>query len=88
MSENKTITRGEAYLRRRRKVFQAFIRDGGLDYLKEHFQTDLPCFQGAAGTFDPLDAMRRDAERGVCLFIESDAAMLRDNNDNDNDDDD
>lgn len=75
--------RGEAYLRKRRRVFKRFIEDGGLKYLEEHFQTNLPCFQGEAGHFDPLDAMRRDAERGVCLFIKADAAMLTENNDND-----
>lgn len=73
--------RGEAYLQQRRRVFARFIKQGGLKYLQEHFETHLPCFQGAAGTFDPLDAMRRDAERGVCLFIEADAGMLQDNND-------
>lgn len=76
-----------AYLRKRRRVFARFVREGGLQFLKEHFDTDLPCFQGTAGSFDPLDAMRRDAERGVCLFIERDAAMLNENDNNENDDD-
>lgn len=43
-----------------------------LEWMKEFFQTDLPCFQKQDGErlFDPLDAMRRDAHREVVLWLE------------------
>lgn len=43
-----------------------------LEWMKEVFQTDLPCFQKQDGErlFDPLDAMRRDAHREVVLWLE------------------
>ena len=41
-----------------------------LEWMKEFFQTDLPCFQKQDGLFDPLDAMRRDAHREVVLWLE------------------
>ena len=43
-----------------------------LEWMKEFFQTDLPCFQKQEGErlFDPLDAMRRDAHREVVLWLE------------------
>lgn len=37
--------------------------------LEQRFETDLPVFQGKAGGYDPLDAMRRDAHREVFLVI-------------------
>ncbi len=40
-----------------------------LTALERRFETDLPVFQGKAGTYDPLDAMRRDAHREVFLVI-------------------
>lgn len=39
-----------------------------LQDLEEHFEVNLPVFQGKAGGFDPLDAMRRDAYREVFLY--------------------
>ena len=43
-----------------------------LEWMKEFFQRDLPCFQKQDGErlFDPLDAMRRDAHREVVLWLE------------------
>lgn len=52
------------------KVFSGVNGEGVLDDLKQRFGTDLPCFQGKRGEFDPLDAMRRDAYREVVLYIE------------------
>ena len=52
-------------------IREAFRNPEVLAELKRHFQTDLPCFQGKAGSYDPLDAMRRDAYREVVLFIEA-----------------
>ncbi len=37
--------------------------------LEAYFETDLPVFQGKRGSYDPLDAMRRDAHREVFLVI-------------------
>ena len=39
------------------------------NFLEARFQTDLPVFQGSPGSYDPLDAMRRDAYREVFLYI-------------------
>ena len=56
----------EQNMKHRRRIFrEAFRNPEVLAELKKHFQTDLPCFQGAAGSYDPLDAMRRDAYREV-----------------------
>lgn len=62
----------EQHMKHRRRIFrEAFRNPEVLAELKKHFQTDLPCFQGKAGSYDPLDAMRRDACREVILFIEA-----------------
>lgn len=68
----KTEQEYEQSMKRRRRIFrEAFKNPEVLAELKRHFQTDLPCFQGKAGSYDPLDAMRRDAYREVILFIET-----------------
>ena len=60
------INEYEQCMKRRRRIFrEAFRNPEVLAELKRHFQTDLPCFQGKAGSYDPLDAMRRDAYREV-----------------------
>lgn len=43
--------------------------------LEKRFQTDLPAFQGRAGEYDALDAMRRDAHREVFLVIRHQLAL-------------
>lgn len=44
----------EQYMKRRRRIFrEAFRNPEVLEELKRHFQTDLPCFQGKAGSYDP-----------------------------------
>lgn len=45
--------------------------------LEERFETHLPVFQGRAGSYDPLDAMRRDAHREVFLVIRRRLALAR-----------
>ena len=45
--------------------------------LEARFETDLPVFQGKAGSYDPLDAMRRDAHREVFLVIHRQLALAR-----------
>jgi len=48
-----------------------------LEDLERRFETDLPVFQGKAGSYDPLDAMRRDAHREVFLVIRRRLAQAR-----------
>lgn len=50
-------------------ITQAFSDPRVLDILERRFQCHLPCFQGNAGSYDPLDAMKRDAQREVFLKI-------------------
>ena len=62
----------QAYLKelnRRRAALKEAFTPYVLDILSKEFQTDLPCFQGSAGSYDPLDAMRRDAQREVLLWV-------------------
>jgi len=59
----------ERYVRRRRAKIAAVCDDEFLGFLEERFETNLPVFQGKAGEYDPLDAMRRDAYREVVLFL-------------------
>ncbi len=40
-----------------------------LAHLEARFEVHLPCFQGKAHQYDPLDAMRRDAYREMCLYL-------------------
>ncbi len=48
-----------------------------LAHLEERFETGLPVFQGQAGSYDPLDAMRRDAHREVFLIIRRQLELAR-----------
>ena len=45
--------------------------------LEQRFETHLPVFQGKAGGYDPLDAMRRDAHREVFLVIRHQLNLAR-----------
>lgn len=45
--------------------------------LEKRFETDLPVFQGKPGSYDPLDAMRRDAHREVFLVIRHQLELAR-----------
>lgn len=45
--------------------------------LERRFETDLPVFQGKAGSYDPLDAMRRDAHREIFLVIRRQLELAR-----------
>lgn len=45
--------------------------------LEQRFETHLPVFQGKAGSYDPLDAMRRDAHREVFLVIRRQLTLAR-----------
>ncbi len=48
-----------------------------LAHLEKRFETHLPVFQGQAGSYDPLDAMRRDAHREVFLVIRRQLELAR-----------
>lgn len=59
----------KAYVARRRAHLAAHVTPETIAYLEEQFETNLPCFQGSQGAYDPLDAMRRDAHREVILWL-------------------
>ncbi len=64
----------------RRRLLAVFGTEQGeevLAALEERFETDLPVFQGQAGHYDPLDAMRRDAHREVFLVIRRQLELAR-----------
>ena len=56
-------------LNRRRAALKEAFTPEVLDILEKEFQTNLPCFQGKAGSYDPLDAMRRDDQREMLLWV-------------------
>ena len=56
-------------LNRRRAALKEAFTPEVLNILEQEFQTNLPCFQGKAGSYDPLDAMRRDAQREMLLWV-------------------
>jgi hypothetical protein len=64
----------------RRRLLNLFSYPEGeqvLADLERRFETDLPVFQGKAGSYDPLDAMRRDAHREIFLVIRRQLALAR-----------
>lgn len=65
---------------RRRRLLELFDTPQGeqvLADLEQRFETDLPVFQGHAGSYDPLDAMRRDAHREIFLVIRRQMELAR-----------
>jgi hypothetical protein len=67
------------HLAKRRECLATHITPEVLSYLEEQFQTSLPCFQTINGSFDPLDAMRRDAHREVILWIQNEIKLYNQN---------
>ena len=69
----------QARLERRRllAVFSHPEAEQVLADLEQRFETDLPVFQGKAGCYDPLDAMRRDAHREIFLIIRHQLELAR-----------
>ncbi len=64
----------------RRRLLALFSQPGGeqvLADLERRFETHLPVFQGKAGGYDPLDAMRRDAHREIFLVIRHQLDLAR-----------
>lgn len=56
-------------MKRRYRHLADRVDDEVLSLIEERFETNLPCFQGSKGNYDPLDAMRRDAYREVVLWL-------------------
>ncbi len=64
----------------RRRLLEVLGTEEGeavLTHLEERFETGLPVFQGQSGSYDPLDAMRRDAHREVFLVIRRQLELAR-----------
>ena len=64
----------------RRRLLKLFSYPEGeqvLADLERRFETALPVFQGKAGNYDPLDAMRRDAHREIFLIIRHQLELAR-----------
>lgn len=64
----------ERYFVRKKRVYRRVFGSSDGKYvlkdLAKKFEVNLPAFQGGKGTFDPLDAMRRDAYKEVFAYIE------------------
>lgn len=71
------VERARAERRRLLAVFGSATGEQVLAELEHRFETDLPVFQGKAGTYDALDAMRRDAHREVFLVIRRQLELAR-----------
>jgi len=71
------IERARAERRRLLGLFGTAEGQQVLAELEARFETDLPVFQGKPGSYDPLDAMRRDAHREVFLVIRHQLALAR-----------
>lgn len=67
--DKKEVERARAVRRRLYALFGTAQGEQVLAELEERFETHLPAFQGHRGSYDPLDAMRRDAHREVFLVI-------------------
>lgn len=64
----------------RRRLLKLFSTAEGMQVLadlEQRFETNLPVFQGKAGSYDPLDAMRRDAHREIFLVIRHQLELAR-----------
>ena len=59
------------------KLFSSPEGEQVLEELERRFETHLPGFQGKPGSYDPLDAMRRDAHREVFLVIRHQLTLAR-----------
>lgn len=64
----------------RQRLLALFSTPQGMQVLSDlerRFETHLPVFQGKAGNYDPLDAMRRDAHREIFLVIRHQLELAR-----------
>lgn len=64
-----------SYIKRRRQVFKEHITPEIVRMIALHFGCHLPAFQGRAGSYDTLDAMRRDAYREVVIWLSQEAGI-------------
>ncbi len=71
------IEKARASRRRLLAVLGSEEGEAVLAHLEERFETHLPVFQGQCGSYDPLDAMRRDAHREVFLVIRRQLELAR-----------
>lgn len=74
-----------AEAKRNRRHLLDHIDEKTLKILEWHFGTHLPCFQGVPGKFDALDAMKRDAQREVILFLRQQLELAKHELKKDND---
>ena len=66
--------------KRERMVIGMAVTDEVLAVLARKFGVHQACFQGAAGRYDPLDAMRRDAYREVYFWLRKQVLLYRKEN--------
>lgn len=71
------VEKARASRRRMLSVLGSADGEHLLAELEQRFETHLPVFQGKPGSYDPLDAMRRDAHREVFLVIRRQLALAR-----------
>ena len=65
---------------RERAVIGRAVTDEVLAVLAREFGVHQACFQGVAGRYDPLDAMRRDAYREVYMWLRKQVLQYRKEN--------
>ncbi len=74
----------QSAIRRRRRYLAEHMDEQCIRYIEERFNCNLPCFQKRPdGSFDPLDAMRLDAYREVCLFLRRELSLYQQEKDHD-----
>ena len=76
-ARNHQVEQAREERRRLLKLFSHPEAEQVLADLERRFETDLPVFQGKAGCYDPLDAMRRDAHREIFLVIRRQLELAR-----------
>lgn len=69
LPEKRTAEERIKLARSNRRHLRAHIDETTLRIIEQHFSTHLPAFQKVGNTYDPYDAMRRDAAREVTLFL-------------------
>lgn len=75
-TEKKAST--QSAVRRRRRYLAEHLDEQCIRFIEERFGCNLPCFQKKADcSFDPLDAMRLDAYREVCLFLRRELSLYQ-----------
>ncbi len=65
---------------RERKIIGEAVTDEVLAVIARKFGVHQACFQGVAGKYDPLDAMRRDAYREVYYWLKKQVIKYRKEN--------